>query len=131
MDCCWAVGAPLTEAHSALGDARGAATLLAAFMGSQFGHPPLPEHTSLPSAAVGIPWPTAPVRAPRPVASTNSTSSRQAPPARVQAALAAKAACGPVPSLVQLVERFSLIDALDDGAPAGAVAYLEKLAQVL
>ena len=130
-DCCWAVGAQLTDAHSALGDARATATLLAAFMNPEIGHPPLPQHTSLPSAALGIPWPTAPTRAPQPVSSTYNTPSRQAPPARVQAALAAKTATGPVPSLVQLVERFSLIDALDEGAPAGAVAYLEKLAEVL
>ncbi len=32
---------------------------------------------------------------------------------------------------MQLIERFSLIDALDEGAPVGALAYLEKLAEVL
>lgn len=37
----------------------------------------------------------------------------------------------PAQPLVQLIERFSLIDALDEGAPAGALAYLEKLAEVL
>lgn len=33
--------------------------------------------------------------------------------------------------LVQLISRFSLLDAHDEGAPEGSVAYLEKLAEVL
>ncbi len=42
------------------------------------------------------------------------------------------AAATPAPKpLVQLISRFSLVDALNEGAPAGAVAYLEKLAEVL
>lgn len=130
-DCCWAIGAPLTDAHSALGDARAAAALLAAFMHPHVGYPPPHEHVSMPSAALNVLWPTAPTRAPQLASPTHSTSNRPAPPARVREVLAAKAAEGPIPDLVELVERFSLIDALDEGAPAGAIAYLEKLAEVL
>ena len=36
-----------------------------------------------------------------------------------------------MPALVELVARFSLIDALDEGAPPGTLAYLEKLAEAL
>ena len=32
---------------------------------------------------------------------------------------------------MELIERFSLVDALDEGAPHGSLAYLEKLAEVL
>lgn len=121
---------PLTEAHSALGDARATAGLLAAFMHPQVGYPPLPEHIAMPSQALAIAWPARPSRLPSAQpAATNST--RPPPPPRVQAKLLAAAAPEPVPALVELVERFSLIDALDEGAPSGAVAYLEKLAEVL
>ncbi len=131
-DCCWAVGTPLHGAHSALGDARATAVLLAAFMHPHVGYPPLPEHLSLPQEALGVQWPHSPSwtpsHAPAPAA---AQSSRPAPPPRVQVTLARAVVAGPVPERVELVERFSLIDALDEGAPAGAVAYLEKLAEVL
>jgi DNA polymerase-3 subunit epsilon len=131
VDCCWAVGTPLTDAHSATGDARATASLLAAFMHPHIGKPPLPEHLAMPSQALKVPWPQGATRPPQAPSSTDTTSSRPVPPPRVQAALAAKASAGPAPALVELVGRFSLIDALDEGAPAGAVAYLEKLAEVL
>lgn len=129
-DCCWAVGTNLEGAHSALGDARATVLLLAAFMHPQVGYPPLPEHLALPSKALSVTWPPGPSRAPeapRPA----PVASHPAPPHRVQIILAEKAAAGPPPALVELVERFSLIDALDEGAPTGAIAYLERLAEVL
>lgn len=46
-DCCWAVGTPLTSAHSALGDARATAALLAMFMHPAVGRPPLPDRKSV------------------------------------------------------------------------------------
>lgn len=131
-DCCWAVGTPLHGAHSALGDARATAVLLAAFMHPHVGYPPLPEHLELPTQALGVSWPATPSRATSAQPKTAAaSSSRPTPPPRVQVTLIEAAAAGPVPALVELVERFSLIDALDEGAPAGAVAYLEKLAEVL
>jgi DNA polymerase-3 subunit epsilon len=45
--------------------------------------------------------------------------------------MARQAAAEPPQALVKLVERFSLIDAIDEGAPSGSLAYLEKLAEVL
>jgi DNA polymerase-3 subunit epsilon len=128
-DCCWAIGTPLTGAHSALGDARAAAMLLAAFMRSHVGYPPLTEHVELPTQALSVSWPGGPSRAPSAVRS--STPSRPAPPTRVHIAIAQHAAAELPQALVELVERFSLIDALDEGAPTGSLAYLEKLAEVL
>lgn len=127
-DCCWAVGTQLTDAHSALGDARATAGLLAAFMHPHVGYPPLPEHVAMPSEALSVAWPPGPSRAP--------ASPRQAAPTRDVSARArvvmAQQATAPQPeTLVELVEQFSLVDALDEGAPAGAIAYLEKLAEVL
>jgi len=129
-DCCWAVGRPLTGAHSALGDARATAMLLAAYMHPHVGKPPLPQHLSLPTEALSVPWPAGPTLAPQPSAPT-APGLRPPPPTRVRATLAEAAEAGPAAALVELVERFSLVDALDEGAPAGALAYLEKLAEVL
>lgn len=128
-DCCWAVGAPLTQAHSALGDARATAGLLAAFMHPHIGMPPLPEHVELPGQALEVPWPTRPTASPRAVLPVSA--GRPAPPPRVRVAMAEQVAAGPGPTLIELVERFSLVDAVDEGAPKGAVPYLEKLAEVL
>jgi len=127
-DCCWAVGAPLNDAHSALGDARTTSRLLAAFMHPHVGMPPLEEHLDLPAQGLTVRWPTGPVRPP----SSNPPSSERGPlPSRVQIKIAAAAHAEPAPTLIELVEQFSLVDALDEGAPAGALAYLEKLAEVL
>jgi len=129
-DCCWAVGTPLTGAHSALGDARATAVLLAAFMHPHVGHPPLPQHLSLPTEALSVPWPAGPTLSPQRTPPTTA-GVRPPPPPRVQGILAEAAASEPAPALVELIERFSLVDALDEGAPAGALAYLEKLAEAL
>jgi DNA polymerase III subunit epsilon len=124
-DCCWAIGTPLTGAHSALGDARATAMLLAAFMHPHVGYPPLAEHVEMPTKALSVSWPAGP----SPVRS--STPSRPAPPTRVHIAIAQQTVAELPQALVELVERFSLIDALDEGAPTGSLAYLEKLAEVL
>lgn len=126
-DCCWAVGVPLTDAHSALGDARATASVLAAFMHPHMGVPPLPEHLNLPSQALAVAWPSSPSRAP----GQPATPTRVGLSARAEVVMERQAAAPAAPSLVALVEQFSLVDALDEGAPAGAVAYLEKLAEVL
>lgn len=126
-DCCTAVGVPLVGAHSALGDARATAQLLAAFMHPHVGFPPRPADLELPRTAHSVRWPDGPSSSPRPALA----SSRPAPPARVRVQLAKAAPAGPSALLVELVKRFSLIDALDEDAPAGSLAYLEKLAEVL
>ncbi|MBM6402620.1 exonuclease domain-containing protein [Phycicoccus sonneratiae] len=121
-DCCWAVGTPLTGAHSALGDARATAVLLAAFMHPHVGYPPRAEHLAMPQEALKIPWPASPTLplGPGLRATSALSSARSTEPPAVR-----------VPALVELVARFSLIDALDEGAPPGAVAYLERLAEAL
>ncbi|GAA2501373.1 exonuclease domain-containing protein [Terrabacter carboxydivorans] len=125
-DCCWAIGTPLTSAHSALGDAQATAALVAAFMHPRLGRPPLPEHLELPQAAMNVMWPTEPSWAPHAHTTTARTFS-----ARAQVVMARSAVTAPPPALVKMVEQFSLVDALDEGAPAGALPYLEKLAEVL
>ncbi|MFQ6169964.1 histone-like nucleoid-structuring protein Lsr2 [Oryzobacter sp. R7] len=120
-DCCWAVGHHVVGAHSAIGDARATASLLAAFMHPSFGTPPLPQHADLPRQGLAVRWPTGPSSEP-PVTVV---------PARVRAAWQAQGPVSQPAALVELVDRFSLGDALDEGAPEGAVAYLEKLAEVL
>jgi DNA polymerase-3 subunit epsilon len=131
-DCCWAVGTPLTGAHSALGDARATAALLAAYMHPRVGYPPLAEHIEMPTNALRMSWPAGPSRAPSQATTLPpSPRSRPSPSTRAQYVMAQEAVAAPPQALVELVERFSLIDALDEGAPAGALAYLEKLAEVL
>jgi DNA polymerase-3 subunit epsilon len=135
-DCCWAIGQPLVDAHSALGDARATAQLLAAFMHPHMGPPPQPEHLGLPRHAVATAWPSAPSHAPgQPVPASFGPPAghgrRPPPPPRVQRVLLESESTPPPPALVELLERFSLIDALDEGAPTGSLAYLEKLAEAL
>jgi len=118
-DCCWAIGTPLTGVHSALGDARATAVLLAAFMHPNWGAPPTPEHLALPQLAHSVAWPAGPTRQPEPSALQPPEGFRWAKPAAV------------APALVSIVDRFSLADALDEGAPVGSITYLETLAGAL
>lgn len=127
-DCCWAVEASLTDAHSALADARATAHLLAAFMDPHLGLPPLQEHLALPAQGLATQWPTGPVRPP---SAAPPPTRQQALSPRAQVKIAAKASAPPAQSLLEAVAQFSLVDALDEGAPPGAIEYLEKLAEVL
>ncbi|MFT3873666.1 MAG: exonuclease domain-containing protein [Nocardioides sp.] len=124
-DCCWAVGTPLTGAHSALGDARATAVLLASFMHPHVGATPLPEHLALPEQAMQVRWPVEPTGAPissgLPPRLDGSTYTSLTPS---QASTASE-------TLVSMVDRFSLLDALGMGAPENGIAYLEELAQAL
>lgn len=133
-ECCWAVGVPVNGAHSALGDARATAALLAAFMHPTTGFSPLPEHALLAEQACSIEWPTSATSRSTPDSSTSRWTSPGASrplSARAQQVIAQESAAPPAASLLDLIERFSLVDALDEGAPAGTLAYLEKLAQAL
>jgi DNA polymerase-3 subunit epsilon len=126
-DCCSAVGHSVIHAHSALGDARATAMLLAAFMHPHIGLPPRPDDLELPSRAFTLTWPTGPSLSPVVV--------QAAPPGRrlsdqARRNMAAQNA-RPSETLCHLVKSFSLVDAMDEGAPPGALAYLEKLADVL
>ena len=124
-DCCWAVGTPLTGAHSALGDARATAVLLAAFMHPHIGASPLPEHLALPEQAMQVRWPAEPAGAAiRDVALPRVEESGYVPSAPHSVSTAPDA-------LVSMVDRFSLLDALAMGAPDNGIAYLETLAEAL
>lgn len=115
-DCCSASGIQLVDAHSAMGDARATATLLASYLDPHAGYAPLPEHVALPTEALAVIWPTRPDGVPSPIAVRRVQSWRPVPPA---------------PKLVELIARFSLVDALEEGAPEGSLSYLERLAEVL
>src|SRR4051794_7134842 len=119
-DCCEAAGIRHTGAHSALGDARATAALLAGYLGHGFAQPPTAKLRALPQLAWNVAWPTAPggVEPFGPDA-----------PARVQRWTAAPKP--PAIPLVQLLKRFRLADALDDGAPDGSLPYLQLLSEVL
>lgn len=121
-DVCEALGVPPFRAHSALHDATATATIVAAFMHPQ--RPPRRVDTDLPGDGWLVAWPSSqedvPVRLP---SSSLSGRARQN--------IAARAVAPPAQPLVQLIDRFSLVDALGEGAPPGTVAYLEKLADAL
>ena len=125
VDCCWAVGTPLTGAHSALGDARATAVLLAAFMHPHIGAAPLPEHLALPEQAMHVRWPAEPKGAPVSDVATPRTDDTFYTPSTPPAASKAPEA------LVSMVDRFSLLDAHAMGAPESGIAYLETLAEAL
>jgi len=120
-DCCAATGIRHADAHSALGDARATAMLLATFLDPRTGLPPSPELLALPQRAWSVTWPTAPggVRPP----------AQRAP--HVQRRIDASRAKAPAQPLIALLRNASLADALDDGAPDGSLPYLELLAGVL
>jgi DNA polymerase-3 subunit epsilon len=121
-DCCAATGIPLPNAHSALGDARATAALLASYLDPYYGLPPAGDLLVLPELGWAVTWPTTPgdVRPPVP-----------ARPAQVQRKIAAAAAKPAAEPLIRLLEQFHLVDALDEGAPEGSLPYLQLLAEVL
>ncbi|OLR93562.1 3'-5' exonuclease [Actinokineospora bangkokensis] len=120
-DCCAATGVRHAGAHSALGDARATAALLAHYLDPRSGRPPARELTDLPQQGALITWPTKP-RGPRPQPSTQD---------HVQRRIAAAQAKPPAEPLMALLRNAPLADALDDGAPPGSLPYLELLADVL
>jgi DNA polymerase-3 subunit epsilon len=121
-DCCAATGIRLDGAHSALGDARAAAVLLASYLDPQFGCAPGANLLVLPGLGQQVTWPTTPGSARPPVADL---------PDRVQRKIVAEVSRPPAEPLVRLLKQFRLADAVDEGAPDGALAYLELLAEVL
>jgi DNA polymerase-3 subunit epsilon len=131
VDVCDALGLPRHRAHSAVHDATATAALLAGFLHP--GRPPRQCDLDLPGQGHAIVWPPAGEGRPLPIPSgrdAHNPSARQLS-AQARRNLAATAATPAAKPLVQLISRFSLVDALDEGAPTGAVAYLEKLAEVL
>ncbi|WP_460783301.1 exonuclease domain-containing protein [Microbacterium tumbae] len=123
VDCCWAAGVPLENAHSALGDARATAGLLRYYLTRAQRHQ---NHAldALRSDARNARWPQAPSRAPRTAFSDPSDESRDRPkritPARPKQ-----------PLLLRQLTDVSLFEALEEGAPEGTLAYLETLLDAL
>lgn len=121
-DCCAAAGVKQTGAHSALGDARATAALLAFYLDPAYTPEPLADHLALPSLAADTRWPDGPTTEPRLPVPRGLTPREKRPavrPVKIQ------------PTLRMLVAEYSLEDALDEGAPEGSVAYLELLLQAL
>lgn len=110
-DCCWAAGVHLTDAHSALGDARAAAQLFSAFVRTSPSAPIDRGYDRLLRTAVATPWPNQPGV---PVVFPVAPPSRQRS-APVQRNVAAAARTRSTPPLL---EAFTLSDALDEGAPS-------------
>nr|AGU11678.1 hypothetical protein [uncultured organism] len=114
IDIASALGTTTAGADTALVDAHTAAALLAEFLSPKPGKPTLPEHLDgLPARAQKVVWPTGPTLEPQ--SATPSTHS--VTPAG--------------PGLASLLKRFSLLEALDEGAPTETIAYLEKLTETL
>ncbi|AEG43664.1 DNA polymerase-3 subunit epsilon [Isoptericola variabilis J7] len=122
-DCCHAAGVRLHHAHSALGDARAAAGLLAGYLTGLRGVPVHRDLTRLPDEALAVPWPTAPVR--EPVTALSAPAARRPRPVRVTPSRPKQ------PPLVTQLAGLSLQELLDDGAPEGSLNYLEMLIEVL
>lgn len=118
---CTAAGVRLRGEHSALGDARATAELLAFYLHPKRGPGPHPEHLGLLKHISTVQWPTAPSRPPRAPNPTTHTVRR----------IAANIAKPPPPALVSLLADFSLVDALDEGAPSSTLSYLEMLAEAM
>lgn len=112
-DCCLAAGIELTGAHSALGDARATAALLASYL-----HPsrcPAAHHLDLPMQAAGVVWPQIPCTG----ASLMPRTTRR---------LVTPAAPG---TLATLLDDLPLSSVVDEGAPPATTAYVELLAGAL
>lgn len=124
-DCCWAAGVPLTDAHSALGDARAAAALFASYVRSSPQAPIARGYDALLSRAGMTAWPTTPT-ATRPSAPAQPTARGRQLSEAARRNIARSASPRP-----RLLEAFTLSDALDDGAARSALPYLELLAEAL
>jgi DNA polymerase-3 subunit epsilon len=119
-DCCEAAGIAHTGAHSALGDARATAALLAGYLGHGYAQRPTAKLLALPQLAWQVTWPTTP-------GGVEPLGSGALAPVQRWSAIPTP----PAVPLVQLLERFRLADALDDGAPDGSLPYLQLLSEVL
>lgn len=118
-ECCRAGGVRHEHAHSALGDARATAALLAQFLDPRISPQPRDDELSILATARGVRWPDAP---------GGVTPRKGKTPGARKFSYAPKP---PSKALVEMVSRFSLLEAADAGASPSMVTYLEKLAEVL
>lgn len=123
VDCCWAVGVRLDDAHSALGDARAAAGLLSAYMTVNGG--PDPVLLEALAAARSTDWPASPVRKPLTAEQRAAGSRVRARPMRITPPKPS------APPLLQQLTALSLLEVIEEGAPVGTTAYVEMLFDAL
>ncbi|MGN8048156.1 exonuclease domain-containing protein [Curtobacterium sp. 22159] len=123
VDCCWAVGVRLDDAHSALGDARAAAGLLGAYVTVNGGPDPILLEAL--AAARITEWPTSPARQPLTAEQRAASSSTRARPLRITPPKPS------TPPLLQQLTALSLLEVVEEGAPVGTTAYVEMLFDAL
>lgn len=122
-DCCWAAGVPLENAHSALGDARATAGLLRFYL-SRAGRREGRGWSALQDDARSAVWPTGPTHPPF-ASFPDEPTSQRARPQRFTPTQPKQ------PPLRQQLTDLSLLEAVEEGAPEGVVAYLETLLEAL
>ncbi len=123
VDCCWAVGVRLDDAHSALGDARAGAGLLGAYVTVNGGPDPILLEAL--AAARSTDWPTSPVRHPLTAEQRAAGGSARARPMRITPSKPS------APPLLQQLTALSLLEVIEEGAPVGTTAYVEMLFDAL
>ncbi|WP_284760486.1 3'-5' exonuclease [Curtobacterium sp. MEB011] len=123
VDCCWATGVTLDNAHSALGDARATAGLVRAYIATNGG----PDAVLLEAQATAqaTAWPSGPSRTPDTVTERQARSSVRSAPLRITPGRPA------TPPLLAQVSAMSLLEVIEEGAPVGTTAYLEQLFEAL
>lgn len=122
VDCCWTARVPLNDAHSALGDARATAGLLNFYM--QDRSRPQAELLSAPGEARRVVWPAGPTRAPE-TSPREDVGAGRVRPVRFTSPRPAQ------PALIAQLTKLSLVEVLDEGAPVGALTYVETLLDAL
>ncbi|MCS5521196.1 exonuclease domain-containing protein [Curtobacterium flaccumfaciens pv. oortii] len=123
VDCCWAVGVRLDDAHSALGDARAAAGLLGAYVTVNGG--PDPVLVEALAATRGTEWPASPIRQPLTAEQRVAGGSARARPMRITPPKPTS------PPLLRQLTGMSLLEVIEEGAPVGTTAYVEMLFDAL
>ena len=124
-DCCGAANVRLDNAHSALGDARATAGLLEAYLGGLGGVTADTALSDLSRQARAVIWPSTAVRPP----SAHSTLEKEAAPSRGRNAppFKVRPAREVQTPLIEQLTSLSLAEVMEEGAPVGALAYLELL----
>ncbi len=124
IDCCWEAGVRLTDAHSALGDARATAELLSHYMRSDAAARRDQNLTAVHRDAQAVTWPTESTGSPL----DPEPTTRRTPATRRPSFPPARAA---EPVLIAQLTKLSLMEVLDEGAPVGALTYVETLLDAL
>ncbi len=122
-DCCWAAGVPLENAHSALGDARATAGLLRFYL-ARAGRRQSQVLSALRDDARNVSWPQSPSRVPE-TPFVNLSGETRDRPKRIASARRKQ------PPLLRQMTEVSLLEAVEEGAPEGTLAYLETLLDAL